>query len=165
MNLKKEKVSLDELMLIGVTARTNNKDEMDPDKAKIGKMVHDYGANHIANGFKHRVHPGMVYAVYTDFESDENGEYTYFLGEAVTSFDDQDQSTFTPLVIPASTYQCFTTEAGKMPDIVIEAWQNIWQMTPEDFGGKRTYQADFEIYDQRAADPNHAVVPIYIGIE
>lgn len=50
-----------------------------------------------------------------------------------------------------------------MPDIVIQAWQAIWKMTPEDLGGKRTYRADFEIYDQRAQDPQNSVVDIYIG--
>lgn len=34
----------------------------------------------------------------------------------------------------------------------------------KNFGGKRKYIADFEIYDQRAADPNNAVIDIYIGM-
>jgi predicted transcriptional regulator YdeE len=38
-------------------------------------------------------------------------------------------------------------------------------MTAADFGGKRQYLADFEVYDQRAANPNSAVVDIYIGIK
>jgi len=37
-------------------------------------------------------------------------------------------------------------------------------MSSNDFGGKRAYQADFEVYDQRARDPNNTVLDIHIGI-
>jgi len=37
-------------------------------------------------------------------------------------------------------------------------------MTAEDFGGKRAYQADFEVYDQRAQDPKNTSLDIFIGI-
>jgi predicted transcriptional regulator YdeE len=43
-------------------------------------------------------------------------------------------------------------------------WQEIWKMTPEDFGGKRSYVADFEIYDERALDHQNVTLDIYIGI-
>ena len=38
-------------------------------------------------------------------------------------------------------------------------------MEEKDLGGKRSYIADFEVYDQRAADSSHAIVDIYIGVE
>ena len=38
-------------------------------------------------------------------------------------------------------------------------------MKEDDFEAKRKYIADFEVFDQRASDPNNAVVDIYIGIE
>jgi predicted transcriptional regulator YdeE len=31
-------------------------------------------------------------------------------------------------------------------------------------GGDRVYQADFEIYDQRAADPQNLQADVYVGI-
>ena len=162
--MNKAKINLNELKLVGLTARTNNKNEMNPDASKIGALAGNYWGNQIANAFKHRKNPGVTYAVYTEFESDENGDYTYFIGEEVECFDDQDLEQFKTLTIPASNYQKFTTEAGKIPDIVINAWQQIWQMNEKDFGGKRQYIADFEIYDQRASDMNNAVLDIFIGI-
>ena len=49
-------------------------------------------------------------------------------------------------------------------DIFPAAWQQIWKL--EDLGKlKRTYQADFELYDQRAQDPQNAQVDIYIGVK
>lgn len=162
--MKKEKVSLSKLTLIGVTVRTSNSNEIDPKSSKIAAHVNSYKTQGLANNIKHRVAPGVTYCVYTDYESDEHGEYTYFIGEAVDSTDDQNLSRFETLIIPKSNYQKFTTEPGKIPNIIIAAWQALWKMDENDFGGKRKYLSDFEIYDQRASDPNNAVVDIYIGL-
>lgn len=162
--MKKEKTELGALKLVGITARTNNKNEMAPDTAKIGMVAGSYWRDQLANKIKHRVTPGVTYSVYTEYDSDEHGDYTYFIGEAVNSLDDQDLSAFKSLAIPASHYQKFTTEPGKMPGVIISAWQSIWKMNEMDFEGTRKYQADFEIYDQRAMDPDNAIVDIYIGI-
>lgn len=163
--MKKEKVDLKQLTLVGLTARTNNKNEMDPEASKIGTLAGTYWGNQVVNEIKHRTNPGVTYAVYTEFESDEHGDYTYFIGEVVDSVEGQDLSKFKTLTIPQSQYQKFTTEPGKMPEVVISAWQKIWAMNENDFDGKRKYVADFEIYDQKAADPNNTIIDIYIGIE
>jgi predicted transcriptional regulator YdeE len=103
--------------------------------------------------------------VYTEFESDEHGNYTYFIGEVVNSIKDQDLSRFKIINVPKSNYVKFTTPPGKMPEVIISAWQKIWAMKMSDFGGKRNYVADFEVYDERAIDSNNSTVDIYIGIE
>ncbi len=38
-------------------------------------------------------------------------------------------------------------------------------MTAEELGGERNYITDFEIYDERANDPQNTVLDIYIGIK
>ncbi len=160
-----EKVELSEIKLIGLTTRTNNRDEIDPAKSKIAKLASHYWMNQIANKINHRIHPGITYAVYTNYVNKEHDDYTYFIGEAVSSNAEQDLSIFESLDIVKSQYLKLTTPQGKMPTIVISAWQEIWQMDPGAFLGNRTYQTDFEIYDQRASDPNNAVIDIYLGIK
>jgi predicted transcriptional regulator YdeE len=163
--MKRKLEQLPQIMLVGLTARTNNKDEMNPDTSKIGPLAESFWSNQEGSEIKHRASPGVTYSVYTDYVTDENGEYTYFIGEAVSSFDDQDLAHFNALVIPGSQYMKFTTEPGAMPNVVVQAWQDIWQMTDSMFEGKRKYIADFEVYDQRAADPSNTVIDIYIGTE
>lgn len=163
--MQKEKIRKNEITLLGITTKTSNKKEMDPNTAKIGATIQEYYSKHYADKMNGRINPGVTYSVYTNYETDEHGEYTYFFGEEITADTKQDQTSLEVLTIPASSYQKFTTEAGKMPAIVIHAWQKIWQMNAQDLAGKRKYAADFEIYDARAADPNNAVVDIYIGIE
>jgi len=167
-----EKISLLELKLVGISTQTNNRDEMDVDKAKIGSTMQQYFQSNIINNVSNRVKPGITYCVYTDYESDEHGNYTYFIGEQVSSFNNitiNDNSNgvceLNTLIVPSNTYQRFTTETGPIPTIIINAWHKIWHMTPAQLKGKRNYIADFEVYDSRAQDVNNATVDIYIGIQ
>jgi predicted transcriptional regulator YdeE len=153
-----------EIKLVGLTTRTNNKNEMNPETAKIGAMVGQFFGGSVMGGVSNRNNPGVTFAVYTNYESDEHGDYTYFIGEEVSSFENV-PAELKQLTIPSASYQKFTTPSGKMPDVVINAWQQIWKMTSDDFEGKRAYQADFEVYDQRAMNPANTSLDIYIGIQ
>ncbi len=46
--MKKEPVTQAEIKLVGLSARTNNKDEINPETAKIGKLVANYWSHNIA---------------------------------------------------------------------------------------------------------------------
>ncbi len=162
--MKKELVNKPEIKLVGLTARTNNKNEMNPQTSKIGELMGRYWNQDIAAQISHRKNPGVTLSVYTEYDSNEHGDYTYFIGEEVSSFENL-PSGLQKLMIPAAKYQKFTTPSGKMPEVVINAWQQIWKMTSPDFGGNRAYIADFEVYDQRASDPTNANLDIYIGIK
>lgn len=162
--MQKELVNKPEIKLIGLKARTNNKNEMDPQTAKIGKLVNSFFSQNIANQILNRKNPGVTLSVYTEYASNEYGDYTYFIGEEVDSFDNIPAGLHT-LTIPLAKYQKFTTSSGKMPEVVISAWQQIWGMSSHDFGGERAYIADFEVYDQRAQDPLNTSLDIFIGIK
>jgi predicted transcriptional regulator YdeE len=152
------------IKLVGITARTSNALEMNQDTAKIGAIMQRFFMNMMQSQILKRKTPGRVFAVYTNYESNEHGEYTYFLGEEVDDFENSPQN-FEILTIPAQTYVKFTSNPGQIPDIVMDMWQNIWKMNESSLGGQRTYIADFEIYDERSQDPQQAVLDIYIGIK
>lgn len=162
--MKKEIVVRSEIKLVGLTVRTNNKNEMNPETGKIAALASRFWSDNMASQIPHRKNPGMTFAVYTDYESNEHGDYAYFIGEEVTSFDGV-SSSLGALTIPSAKYQKFTTSSGKMPDVVISAWQKIWRMSAPDFEGERSYIADFEVYDHRAVDPLNTSLDIYIGIK
>lgn len=162
--MKKEMANMGEMKLVGISVRTNNALEMDPTTGRIGPLVAEYFDMLVANSIPNRENPGVTMCCYTDYDSDEIGEYLYFVGEVVSSFDGVPERLAT-LTVPASNYVKFTTEEGPMPNIVFSAWQEIWKMTASDIGGERAYQVDFEVYDQRAIDPMKTVVDIYIGVK
>lgn len=162
--MKKEKVIFDSLRLVGLSVRTNNRNEQDIEKAQISKLVKKYFSQGASSAIQDRVNPGVTYTVYTDYDSDYRGDYTFFIGEVVNTFANQEASRLTHVTLESGIYQKFTTPAGEMPTVVIEAWEEIWGMSESELGGKRAYRSDFEVYDHRAQNPNHTVVDIYIGI-
>jgi predicted transcriptional regulator YdeE len=160
--MKKVRIRLPEIKIVGLSARTSNKLEMDQNTASIGATINKFYKDNIIKYIKNIASSDKFYSIYADYESDHNVSYTYFYGVEVTSFEGVDDN-LAKYTIPIQDYAKFTTERGKMPDVVISAWMSIWKMTDEDFGGKRNYIADFEIHDKRSADPLNGEVDIYIG--
>jgi predicted transcriptional regulator YdeE len=166
--MQQQNLSLPTITLIGIDIRTNNfKYESNPMTSKIGPCAQRYGQEQLFNKITNRTKPGTTYCVYTDYESDHTGDYTFFIGEEI---DAAVAETYVPadglkkLVIPAQDYAKFTTESGQMPFVVLNAWGKIWQMKPEDLGGKRSFKTDFQIHDERSVDPMNTVVDIYVGV-
>lgn len=164
--MKKIITVLPEIKLVGITTRTNNSKifETDPSSNKIAATVQKYFYNGLGEKISCRKNPGTTFCVYTNYESDMNGDYTYFIGEEVTSFDNVDKE-FEMLTIPAQHYAKFTNQPGPMPSVCIDMWKNIWKMNASDLGGERAYIADFEVYDERSHNHDNVTLDIFIGIK
>jgi predicted transcriptional regulator YdeE len=67
---------------------------------------------------------------------------------------------FTNVRIPAGSYAVLTSEIGPVEEVVPAVWQRAWR----EVGPQRLYKADFEVYDQRAADPRNSQIDLYIRI-
>src|SRR5689334_12497858 len=123
--MKQTIVHLAEIKLVGITTRTNNTHvfESDPSTNKIAATVQKYFHGGLAEKIVARKKPGTTYCVYTNYESDFTGEYTYFIGEEVTFFT-QIKEGFETMTIPSQAYVKFTNEPGPMPSVCIDMWQN-----------------------------------------
>ncbi|UFJ43434.1 GyrI-like domain-containing protein [Brevibacillus humidisoli] len=114
---------------------------------------------HILDQIPHKK-DATILAVYTDYESDETGSYTFALGTEVTAVD-HIANGMKSYSIPESNYVVFTTRIGPVQEIVVEAWQHIWEWSKTN---KRAFATDFEVYDERCADPQNSQVDIYISV-
>ena len=153
------------ITLIGTEIRTNNIFETTPTTSKIGPCVHHYMQEQLFNKITNRKNPGTTYCMYTDYESDQTGDYTFFIGEEIDAYLAESYSEgLDKRVIPKQNYVKFTTKSGPMPFVANSAWQRIWQMTPDDLGGKRSFKSDFQIHDERSANPMSTILDIYVGI-
>lgn len=159
-----KEVHLDEFYLIGIDCYTSNALEKDPLNGSIFPCIRRYFHEKLFEKILNRKNPGVTYCVYTEYEKDHTGMYTYFIGEKVNSIEDLPEG-FKSLHIPSQRYAKFTAGPGSMPDVVAKPWQAIWVMTPEEIGGDRSYIADFEIYDERASDHNNIILDIYVGLK
>jgi hypothetical protein len=73
------------IIIMGIATRTLNAHEADPATARIPGMWQRFFTEHVEEQFSQRINPAVHYAVYTDYESDYTGAYTYILGSAVSS--------------------------------------------------------------------------------
>lgn len=150
--------------IMGISARTANAAEMDPAKAQIPSLWERFSTESLPGHIPHQTGPGVIYGLYCEFKSDADGAYTMMAGCAVHP-GAKAPGDLTTREIPAARYAVFTSERGPMPDIVIDAWAEIWAMTPEQLGGERAYTGDFELYDERVANTQDSQIEIWISID
>ena len=147
--------------IAGLTARTNNAQEMS-DKGKIGSLWQEFLQSNLVTKIPNKIGVDLI-AAYTDYETDHTGHYTYLLGLPVLSAESLPEN-LTVKHISAGRYAVFSSNKGPKAEVVPELWQRIWSMSPEELGGTRAFKTDYEIYDQRAADPENAQIDVYVGL-
>ncbi|MGZ3720715.1 MAG: GyrI-like domain-containing protein [Bdellovibrionota bacterium] len=161
-DMKPVVVNEKEFFVIGIEARTNNALEM----TKDGVIPKQWG-KFFKEGLLAKI-PGKadsnILAVYTEYESDKIGDYTFVLGTKVTSVAVVPDG-MVAKKIRAARYEQFTTETGPVSKVVPEMWMKIWNLEDtSQLAGRRAYVADYEVYDQRAQNPQSSQVDIYLGV-
>ena len=152
-----------EITVVGIDARTNNRAET-AGEGSIGELWARFWAEKLGERIPNRVGPDVVLAVYSDYESDEHGDYTVTIGCPVASGDSPPEG-MVARTIPAARYAVITSRQGRMPDVVVETWERVWAASPQDLGGRRAYTADFELHDARAGHPANAQIDLYVALE
>lgn len=147
-----EIVSLEEKRVAGFAARTNN---ASPDMTKvIGGLWQSLYSSEGFSNIKNRVNEKAI-GMYTDYSSDENGDYTVAAGfEVSEAFEASGGIEFR--TIPAGRYAKFIVK-GNMVKAVNDFWQELWGMELD-----RAFVCDFEEYQN--ADPDNSEIHIYIGL-
>ncbi len=157
-------IKIPEKTIQGISIRTTNANEMNPETAKIATLYEDFDKNIVVD----YQHGARVYGVYFDYESDASGQFSVLAGA------DRIESSTVELQqakIVAGDYLVFKGE-GEMPQAVIDTWMKIWDFfsegntskkadknTENSIEYKRAYKTDFEFYKSESQ------VEIHIGIE
>lgn len=153
-------ITIAEKTIQGISIRTTNANEMNPETAKIAALYENFYQNIVVD----YQHGARVYGVYFDYESDANGLFSVLAGA------DRIESSTVELQqvkIVAGDYLVFKGE-GEMPQAVIDTWMKIWDFfsesntsknTDDSTQYKRAYKTDFEFYKSESQ------VEIHIGIE
>ncbi|MBA2113279.1 AEC family transporter [Bremerella alba] len=143
----------------GISVRTNNRKEMNLETGQIPKLYQKYETDNIDSLIVDPIEPKQRIAVYADYESDQSSEFTMLLGRKISS-EAEIPDQLDKVRIHKGNYLHFVGE-GEMPQAVIETWKEIWSFFEEDTTYTRTFEADFEIYDE--ASPKR--VDIFIAVE
>ena len=141
---------IDKLMLSGLSVVTNNKNEMNPETAKIMQLWQDYQDKNILGATFNKSKNFDMYGVYSDYTSDVNGDYKATVAVEVTKPKNA-------MLIKDQRYLVFQNK-GELPSIVLETWKEIWEYFEGDAKYERAYKIDFEKYSKEDE------IEIYISI-
>jgi predicted transcriptional regulator YdeE len=145
----------------GITTRTNNAQEMSGN-GKIDGVWQTFLQPGLVAKIPNKIGVDLV-VVYTDYETNHTGHYTYLVGIPIAAKERLPEDLTVKHVRPGC-YAVFSSRKGPINRVVPEIWQRIWSMSPAELGGERAFQTDFEIYDQRAADPANGQIDVYVGL-
>jgi predicted transcriptional regulator YdeE len=131
----------DSFIVIGMTIRTSREAEA-TGQGQIPQLWQDVFTNGSLDQIPNKVDDGLV-VVYSDYTP--AGEYNYTLGVKVSAADTVPTG-MVKRVIPAGKYAVVQSETGAPQEVIPAMWARIGKMTPEELGGTRAYQMDFETY-------------------
>jgi len=145
---------VDEKQIYGISVRTTNANEMNPDTAKIGKTWQKFD-NEVSVNYQVGE---RVYGIYYNYESDANGEFNVLAGT------EKPNSSLEKVIIQKGRYLVFEGKSASPDDkarvqAVIETWGKVWNyFSSEKSEHKRAYKTDYEHYK------NQTEIDIYISI-
>ena len=152
-----------EFSVIGIQVRTSNAKKVTGGGA-IPKQWERFFKEGISDKIPHKV-DSTVYAVYTNYASDYNGEYDFIIGMKVSRASDVPPG-MVARNVPKGRYAIVTSAKGPVAQVVPQAWQRVYSLDDNKrLGGARAYNADFELYDQRSQNPQDSQVDLYIGLK
>jgi predicted transcriptional regulator YdeE len=156
-------VEQQEFSVIGIQVRTSNARETTGGGA-IPKQWDKFFEGKIADKIPNKV-DSDIYAVYTGYASDRDGEYDFIIGMKVTRVSDVPPGMVAKKV-PSGRFAIVTSAQGAVAEVVPKAWQQVWSLEDnKQLGGARAYKADFELYDQRSQNPHDSQIDIYVGVK
>ncbi len=138
----------------GLTVRTTNRDEFNPETAKIPTLWSRFFSSDIPDKIPNRLPDAPFLGVYSAYESDASGPYDITAGVTVTTLNPD----FSNIEIQEGSYLVFEA-IGPMPAAVIQTWTSVWTYFEQHPHVKRSFLTDFELY----CGPEK--VQIHIGVE
>jgi len=129
---------VEKLMISGISTITNNQNELDENSAKIPQLWDDYFTKDIYTKTFNKSNKGLIYGVYSDYVADEMGDYKITIGVEVTKPKNA-------IVINNQRYLVFSKK-GELPEVVTDAWQEVWEYFDGEPEYERAYKVDFEKY-------------------
>jgi predicted transcriptional regulator YdeE len=147
--------------VVGIEARTTNAKEISG-QGVIGPMWGRFMSEGILAKIANR-NGDVIYSLYMGYTSDRNGDYDFVIGARVSSSPSIPDGMVLKRV-PAGKYAVIASDKGPGFEVVPKAWQQVWRMEDQK-QLDRAYATDFEVYDERAQNPQDAQVDLYVGVK
>ncbi len=151
-----EMVNVNEFLVVGISVRTSN--ENGKAAKDIGELWNRFLSENILDQIPDRL-DNAIYSIYTDYEGDYQKPYTVVLGCKVAN-DAAVREGLVAKMVKSGKYSKFVAKGDLNKGVVYKEWANIWNINSE-----RVYDTDFEIYGEKAKDPNNAEVEIFVAFK
>lgn len=149
-------VKIEPFKIIGISIRTTN--ENGQASQEIAELWQRFMSENILSKIPNKI-DNAVYSLYTEYESDHTKPYTAILGCKVENLDTIPNG-MVGKSFDGGTYSKTTAKGDLMQSLVVNQWSKIFEMKLD-----RTYDADFEIFGEKAQNPADAEVEFYVGIK
>jgi len=152
-----EHLQQEAITLLGLSLKTKTTNENGQSGTDCGNLWQQFENETYATKIPNKLSDEII-AVYHEYEGDHTQPFSYFIGCKVAP------GTAIPegmdrLTIPRGKYRQIISK-GTMPYCVMDSWKEIW-----DSNHARTYQTDFEVYDERSKDWSDATVTIFVSVQ
>lgn len=150
-----QKQTIQPFSIIGIAIRTSN--ENGQAAKDIPALWNRFMTEGIAAKIPNKTDTA-IYCMYTDYEKDHTKPYTTILGCRVENLDTIPEG-MTGKLIEEATYTRHIAKGNLQQGIVFAAWTKIWNSDLD-----RTFTTDFEVYGEKAQNPENAEVEIFVAL-
>jgi len=148
--------NIEQFKIIGIAIRTTN--ENNQAVGDIANLWNKFLSEKIIEIIPNKISP-EIYSVYTDYEGDYTKPYTTVLGCKVENLY-QIPEGMVGKEFEGGKYHKIIAKGDITKGVVVQEWLKIWNSNL-----KRAYTADFEIYGEKAQNPENAEVEIFVAIK
>ncbi len=146
---------IEEFHIIGISVRTTN--ENGKSTQDIPKLWESFFAENNFAQIPNKI-DSSIYCLYTDYEKDHTKPYTTILGCKVENLS-QIPENMVGKTVEQATCKKFVAKGNLAEGVVFNKWVKIWNAELP-----RVFTTDFEVYGEKAQDPNDAEVEIFIAV-
>lgn len=141
--------------IIGIDIRTTNQE------GKAGQDIPALWNRFLSQSLMEKIPSKIgseIFCIYTEYEGDHDLPYTTLLGCKVVSLDNVPEG-MRGMTFTSQKLEKYTVRGNLQQGTVWNKWLEIWEE-----GLDRTYSFDFEVYGEKAQNPEDAEVDIYISV-
>lgn len=150
-----ETETLKEFYVIGIAVRTTN--ENGKAGIDIPELWNKFMSENLIEKIPNKI-DNTLYCIYTEYEKDYTKPYTTILGCKVSSIENIPNE-MVAKTFENENYRKFIAKGNILQGMVFGEWTKIWNTEID-----RKYSADFEVYGEKAQNPENAEVDIYISL-
>lgn len=151
-----QKVKIEPFKVIGLSVRTTNENGQAANE--IAELWGKFMSENILNAIPNKI-DNTVYSLYTDYEGDHTQPYTAVLCckvEHLTTIPDG----MVGKSFDGGNYIKTTAKGDLTKGLIVNEWLKIWDTDLE-----RVFTVDFEVFGEKAQNPNDAEVDFLIAVK